>query len=307
MPLIISHGADLDGVASAVILKTMFPAAEVKFAGYKTVDDIIREWLEGGELHLFLADISPRDPKLLQTLEYNAQNGDDITILDHHAKTPWASGEINIVSIKGKFDEEKCGAEQALYAYLRMSRLSMQSAALARLAMMAQVRDYWKKDHEYWDVASDLDNLIKTFGPYWLMDMLLDDDKEEGTLYGLPYLPDTLTRVITGLHQERVRYTEERAQAARMELDSGTGHVFYWTYAHDAFSEIGEAIAEAHPEALFAAVVSIEFGSVSLRRRQGSDFDLGSVARRMDGGGHERAAGYPFDASKVNDIREILP
>lgn len=69
-----------------------------------------------------------------------------------------------------------------------------------------------------------------------------------------------------------------------------------WEVPHvntaSSWSEVGEALCEAYPDAPFAASFTIMKNSVMWSLRSRGDFDVSEVAKRFGGGGHKNAAGF---------------
>jgi oligoribonuclease NrnB/cAMP/cGMP phosphodiesterase (DHH superfamily) len=71
-----------------------------------------------------------------------------------------------------------------------------------------------------------------------------------------------------------------------------------------AWSEVGNALLEKHPEADFAAAFTVFNDKTMVSLRSKGDFDVSAIAKRFGGGGHKNAAG--FNIPKDQDLEEIL-
>jgi oligoribonuclease NrnB/cAMP/cGMP phosphodiesterase (DHH superfamily) len=59
-----------------------------------------------------------------------------------------------------------------------------------------------------------------------------------------------------------------------------------------SWSEVGEALCEAYPDAPFAASFTVMKNSVMWSLRSRGEFDVSAVAKKFGGGGHKNAAGF---------------
>ena len=78
-----------------------------------------------------------------------------------------------------------------------------------------------------------------------------------------------------------------------------------FVYADRYFSEMGNRLAELHPEYDFIAMIDVGGGMVSYRTVK-DDINLGELAKQFGGGGHPKSAGSRFDPTVCGVINDAI-
>ena len=266
-----------DGRASAIILRSALPDAEIREMAYGTPEhNALR-----AEPGMLFCDFTPPKDRL----------GDFVAegsiVLDHHVRdlvSPF--GDLGI------FGENEKGESGAVLAYQyvlaplgRHSRDSAVLAAAETLAVLSAVRDTWQRGSDLWDAACELAGVLR-FLP-------LDECLARG--------PAGVMRVAGDVGPLLMRKQREAASEASANAVVHTiagrkvAIVPSVSLTSDVADIAGADIVAGFDYAQEAAGNRIRL-IVSLRGRNG--VDVRAIAQRHGGGGHVPAAGFslPVDA-----------
>ena len=269
---------DLDGIGCAVLMQHAYDPDVVEFHGHTSIAEATVRYLEAGA-SVFCTDIAPkRDVILGLTPEQRSR----LLIIDHHAKGPLGDGPIE--GVQSVYDSTVCATE-LVFAYVRDVLESMfheDKAALGLLVAVISTRDLWKRDSLLWDMATDLQTLMKLLGLDEMRDRLMEDAN--------PKLDTHESFAVSIAQEQEQKYITGRVATVALDTDS-EGRTFGWTHATHCFSEVCHGTLTRHPEAEYAVAYDANEGRVELRSREGGPH-VGEIAAKRGGGGHPCASGY---------------
>lgn len=138
---IVAHAGCADGITAAYLVKRAISRGfnpEVKFVQYNTIEHDNLEATKG----MLFVDMTPPRARVQEFVDVGA------IVLDHH------EGARDIVAAfgdRGIFGENSRLESGAMLAYLHVvASMGVHDSRLHDIAMMAAVRDTFKKDHQYW-------------------------------------------------------------------------------------------------------------------------------------------------------------
>lgn len=279
---IITHARCPDGRASAIILHSALPDAEIREMAYGTPEhNALR-----AEPGMLFCDFTPPKDRL----------GDFVAegsiVLDHHVRdlvSPF--GDLGI------FGENEKGESGAVLAFQHVlvplntplprpgSTASAFFSAAESLAVLSAVRDTWQRGSDLWDRACELAGVLR-FVP-------LDDLLKMG-IRGVTMLAADLGPILA--KKQREAASEASANAVVHTIAGRkVAIVPSVSLTSDVADIAGADIVAGFDYAQEAAGNRIRL-IVSLRGRNG--VDVRAIAQRHGGGGHVPAAGFslPVDA-----------
>jgi hypothetical protein len=293
---IVTHSACPDGIASAMILRDVYPSAEIQFVQYSTpaLDELL------AEPGMLFCDITPPYNHVMEFIDAG------VMVLDHHRTTKDTVAKFGGNGVFG--DElEDPGVSGAVLAY-RHVWLPMRGndtdgrvrALIEDFATLAGIRDTWQKHHPRWQDAVTQAHALM-FLPQESMVKehsnlggFLETDWDKylwaGRIRGEAFKLECQRAIDTGF-----RFVTE--SGIRVLLVNGT------RLASDVSDLVG------HSQDLVMAYKLLCEGNrpkIVFSLRSNSGFDCAKMAEYMGGGGHTRSAGFsiwdpddnPFDLAQ---------
>jgi oligoribonuclease NrnB/cAMP/cGMP phosphodiesterase (DHH superfamily) len=268
---LITHANCADGLTAAIVARELCgPDLPVEFVAYGTEQH--RQLTP--EPGVVFADFCPHRDSVEAWLPF------DPVVLDHHHHAQ----EIVRRFPRGLFDNERCGALLLLY-----NLFARPSHDLMRLAVLADVRDRWVKESQWWDDAQAQARVL----------MALHRD------VALKLGATELRRFSEfGKHLA----TTERLRAEEVVNTLRAVDVFGCTLgvvaSGSALSSMIGDVARDRGFDLTACFFLTEDPASGRRMivyslRSGERVDCGAFAKWMGGGGHQRAAGFDVDFRAV--------
>ncbi|PHV70826.1 oligoribonuclease [Sporanaerobium hydrogeniformans] len=304
---------DLDGIGCALLACLVYGQEEVAFetCGYDFINDKLTEYIEEKNFENFtrcyITDISMNEEVAtkISTLvsprnEISASIQNHFQLLDHHTTatflnaTSWAKVQLQTE------DDTLCCGTSLFYDYLKWQE--PQALALLNKPLIIEFVEKIRR-YDTWDwtrledlEAKQLNDLYYLLGKerfmaYWLERL----SKGQGT-----FDYDATHKLILEMRQNEIdKYIEARNEDLTIQriLSYEAGIVFA-----DRFqSELGNKLAELHPELDFIAMININ-GGVSCRTNKDTIHLGEEVAKVFGGGGHAKAAGLPV----TDTIRQLV-
>lgn len=276
--IMFSHN-DLDGIGCGVLHKVVYgKEAETYYCGYNNVDEVIIKTLQNVQENYFtlpkiiISDlgIKPETAKLI-----DAYKGEKV-FLDHHKTNLWIAEQYDWATV----NLEESGT-LLVYKYLNVPENYREFAL--------HVDDYDRWIHA-------LPKSIELNRLYYLIGI----DRFEERFLTNPDVDFTESeKLLLELEEENIeRYTkkiETGLTIYEMLGDKRIGVGFAERYQSETAHEL---INRLELDAI--ALVDVNSRKVSLRSK--ADFDIGSIAKYLGGGGHKNAAGVGFNYGRIDDF-----
>lgn len=306
----ITH-TDMDGIGCAIVMKCVDPATEVFFSNYndlskniRNVLDLIEEEKDDNGM-LIMADIAPTKPddiRLLDNFSKYYASGYSLLVLDHHVTAlrinayNWgkATPTKNHIPTSGTemvFDE--------FHSILEESLSDEQMTVLQRFVTLVRDYDTWR----WVDTGSE--------GQYAkrMNDLFYMIDRKKFMDWALTNIYSRKLDLPFGEYECLVKHREDARDSyingkenGLMEVTLCDEYLFGAVFAEEYISDLGNQLAERHPEYDGIAIVSGR--SVSLRTVK-DNVDVSEIAEFYGGGGHPKASGFPIE-DKMEDILKVI-
>ena len=286
--IIISHKADLDGVASAALMIKKFKKNGEPFMvymrDYEDESEVIpSELLKIRECRVYISDISIMLKGFDEILSKISRIDGKVLWTDHHEYRTEYSQRLKELGVDLLIDPQSPAA-----AILVAQRYSLDDVQSKRIVDMATQSDSWKIREER---IMDIVNIIDYYN-------YLEKKTERSRLVSLSYIlaqndPDKVPT--DDLMAVLERYKKVKGKAIEKVLSSSTermisGLKFYFALSPSIISgtQATDALIKSFKADVY--VVIKEDGGVSFRRGR-DDIDLSKMAELFGGGGHAYAAG----------------
>ena len=284
---IITHETCADGMASAMILKHVYPDITPEFVQYGTKK---QEELEATPGMLF-CDFSPHKDRVKDFLDAEA------IVLDHHFRNKGAIDPFVEAGL-GEFGDEKtqpgvCGAVLAyrhVWAPLASERFANFSDirhVVEDFAKVAGIRDTWQKEDPRWKEACEQGEALR----FWPPEELL---MNRSLTQNAPYKWAEKIAIGKLLFQDHLDYIDKCVgDAYRFTSKKGTGVVIFQGLR--ASSDAAEKIDQDANLVVGFAVKMQDGKPVCIySTRSHTGFDCGTFCEKHGGGGHTAAAGFKW-------------
>lgn len=290
--IIFSHN-DLDGVACVVIAQKLAePNVRLtsKTCSYNTINTAIKDLIDTQEFlkyeKIYITDISINE-ELAERIDKDVDIRSRIVLIDHHASATWLN-KYEWAQVNPELNGEPICAASLFFKYLINKKDSFESKSMYDLSYYVWLWDtwLWKTKYSHLTVSTTavkLNSLFHLLGEELLIKEILDEDYQDVDTLLLKF------RTVLDIdeRQKNDYIIKKESQLRKIKIkDYNVGVVF----ADNYLSELGNALAEKHPEYDFIAMISGP--TISFRSREESDIDLGALAKELfGGGGHPHAAG----------------
>ncbi|GGL69664.1 DHH family phosphoesterase [Halocalculus aciditolerans] len=268
---------DPDGLAAAAIVRAAHGSGALIPAGPHNLDDGLRRAAEYGAegATVYVCDLCPDDfEDVVDNLARLVAGADSVTWYDHHQWTEdveTAVREAGVDLVVGDSDEE-CTADVAAR--------SIDADLPRHLKELAAVT----RDHDLW-INDDPRSADLADYSYWTdAEEYLETIQEHGA-----DLPADAQEFLAERRVEKEDFIERAVKRANFHEIEGV--TVAATYGRCSQNEVAEELREQGAD---AAVVVKPAGSASIRGSEGFE-KCHLVARRVNGGGHPRAAGCKPD------------
>jgi uncharacterized protein len=272
-----------DGEAAAWVCAKVYPNAEIIGCVY---DEEPPSAIADGE-QVVIVDFSFSNTQL----EALADRGCKVLVLDHH-KTAWENLQNLSARITAKYDVEQCGATMTWQHFF--PRVPMPA-----FLSYVKDRDLWEHQlpltHE---IHTALGTIGRSFALYNALEKL--SQVELGLAFG------KFGAKLLAEKQLLVASIADRSETIEIKSPLGTYNIpGVYLSAEEGYltSDICQQLYTVdYPDAPFVCCITAE-GIYSLRsNKDGSNFDVGELAKSMGGGGHCSAAGFnPNTRAKSTD------
>jgi len=266
---------DADGLGCVALLRVAFGAAPLLSAGPHEIDDALGWIVEYGEpgLDVYVCDLCPDAESDVEALPDVAEAAGRVRWFDHHR---W---DETLAELVGEHAELVVGdSESVCTADVALEALAYDfDERYAELAAVTRDHDLWLREDPRSDDIADY--------AYWA-------DPEEYVETVVEHGADLPGDVLSFLEEQRV---EKEALIEKAVDRAEYRTIGEWTvgvtYGRCSQNEVAEAMREAGAD---ASVIVKPAGSASIRGTEAFE-RCHEVTRRVNGGGHPKAAGCKPD------------
>ena len=310
---------DLDGIGCSVLMHlyaahTYNTSLSVAYCDYDNINKKVSDFIdllvmsdEAGvakpqHRDIIITDISLNEETAKKLDKYLMDHSFNITVhlLDHHKTAEWMAEKYPWAYVNSH--PEVCGTSLVYDKYF-----DTHLDALDEFVNAVCLYDTWRCDQDKLCLSKQLNYLSQLYGYEDFVSYAISQIEQIDS-YGMrtrsPHfiLSDELWGITYGYDQRIQKYIDQRVLQSTTTVLSSHPFVAVAT-ASKYFSQIGHKLIEKYPAVDFAMVLDFENGKAHLRGGDGCP-DLGAFAKKYGGGGHPKAASFPFliDGQNIRDI-----
>lgn len=281
---------DLDGIGCAILAQLTFGKnVDITYCNYDEVDVLVREYIskmDKGHDTCFITDISIKDD-LASEIEREYKN--NFKLFDHHKtaldlnKYDWCVVE----TMNNKKGLQTCGTE-LFYEYL-----------IEHKYLKEDVKDFVKlvTNYDTWRwtevgnmglISKKMNDLLYLYGRDEFVKWCLDKFKSRKSFLRF----DKEDELLLQFNQKEIdKYIDSKEKEMIISCDGE--YKYGVVFAEKYFSELGNELCTRNLNLDYVAMVNVGTYSISYRTIK-ENIDVGQVAKRYGGGGHQKAAGSDF-------------
>lgn len=295
--ILIISDSDLDGVGAVVVAKKVFPSIKYIFPERDMLNSSVEEAISSGEYGcIFMTDCAVSNEHTEHMIEEYVAEGNKFILLDHHKsalnlnKYKWSHVKVETNGFK------HCGTE-LIYSFLKDLGLNLDE--LDEFVELVRSYDTWdwantnnpipeRLNTLYWNYG-DKDIFIQTMIDRVSSNAVLINDKDNAII-------DTIKRI------------DEKYIEARKTMFVSK---FYGEYkvavlfTDRCVSQLGNIICKENKDIDFCCLVDLNRCKVSMRCVKDT-VDVEEIARKFNGGGHSKAAGFVLTQDIKNKIMDLI-
>ncbi len=281
---------DLDGIGCAILAQLTFGKnVDITYCNYDEVDVLVREYIskmDKGHDTCFVTDISIKDD-LASEIDREYKN--NFKLFDHHKtaldlnKYDWCVVE----TMNNKKRLQTCGTE-LFHEYL-----------IEHKYLKEDVKDFVKlvTNYDTWRwteignmglISKKMNDLLYLYGRDEFVKWCLDKFKSRKSFLRF----DKEDELLLQFNQKEIdKYIDSKEKELIISCDGE--YKYGVVFAEKYFSELGNELCTRNPNLDYVAMVNVGTYSISYRTIK-ENIDVGQVAKRYGGGGHQKAAGSNF-------------
>ena len=294
--------ACIDGTSCGILGRLAFgDDIDIKYTSPNKINNDIKKYIDNKDYEnyeiTFITDLSVNEENA-ERIHNSVDNPDKIPffIIDHHETAEWLN-KYHWCRVEVEGEKVNCGAS-LFYDYLIEKKYLQDSINLYQFIELARKYDtwIWKKEN---NIEPKLWNdLMYIIGREDFIESTIDKIKFSYTKGTLLQLTQNEREMIEYNQKKIDKYIEMKAKnIINMNVfQYNAGIVF----AEQYFSELGDKLGETFPEFDLIAMINMSTQTISYRTQR-DDVNLGDIAKKLGGGGHQKAAGSP-----INNIEDFL-
>lgn len=289
---------DLDGVGCAILAQLTFGKnVDITYCNYDEVDLLVREYISKMDKEhdtCFITDISIKDD-LASVIDHEYEN--NFKLFDHHKtaldlnKYDWCVVE----TMNNKKGLQTCGTE-LFHEYL-----------IAHKYLKEDVKDFVKlvTNYDTWRwteignmglISKKMNDLLYLYGRDEFVKWCLDKFKSRKSFLRF----DKEDELLLQFNQKEIdKYIDSKEKEMIISCDGE--YKYGVVFAEKYFSELGNELCTRNPNLDYVAMVNVGTYSISYRTIK-DNIDVGQIAKRYGGGGHQKAAGSKFKPHLVTQF-----
>ena len=298
---LMSHIADLDGIAPVILSKLVFKDFDYKLLDIKEVDDFINESLDNDFFNdydkVFMTDlcVSEKTAQRIDSLEFKKK----FKVLDHHISNIGLN-KYSFIEVVDETNGIKESGTSLYYKYLLEHHATqiLGRESVSYMVSLVRLNDTWEWKKYNCIEARDLSAILSYYGIDKFIsnyvDFLITHENFEFT---------SLEKSLIEIDHKRMNdYIEEKKNEVIIKDIKGykVGIVFAENYR----SELGNKLAEYYPEVDLIAIINLG-RSISYRCIK-DDVNVSDFASFFGGKGHQKAAGSPLPIGLQESVIEYI-
>lgn len=296
--MLIISDSDLDGIGAIVVAKTIFPNIEYITPERNLINETVKDVINSGKYNtIFMTDCSISDEDVELIVCEFVSKGNKFVLLDHH-KSAIHLNKYEWSKIKVETDGFKHSGTELMFSHLK--ELGYNMDALAEFSEMVRCYDTWDWANLNKPEPERLNVL------YWNYEEkeLFVQNMVNRISKGLPLINEKDNAVIDTIKNLDKKYIEERKEMFSIKYYDKYKVAVLFT--DRCVSQLGNIICKENEDIDFCCLVDLNRSKISMRCVKDS-VDVSEIAKRFNGGGHAKAAGFVLaDGMKDNVVSLIF-
>ena len=305
--LLFTHGADIDGMGSAILARLAFVDIDIIYA--RNISDLevkfINEY-ESGRLYeydiVYITDLSLK-MDIADKVYSDEKLKDKLYLFDHH-ETALSSGlnKYNNVNVHVELNGVKTCGTELFYLYLKENEYLNDTIAISEFVEKVRREDNWEWENYDDIVAHDLAILFNAIGIERFVASMVKLLKEEKDAFKLN---DTLINEVENKKEKIKMAIESSKRFVRKEIIDGIKTlILFITYEYrndvaDYFKKNNDIYFDV------VAMIALDNDQISIRSLKSNNYAR-ILAEKYGGGGHDTAAAIPLDYNNKSKIVDTL-
>lgn len=305
--LLFTHGADIDGMGSAILARLAFVDIDIIYA--RNVSDLevkfINEY-ESGRLYeydiVYITDLSLK-MDIADKVYSDEKLKDKLYLFDHH-ETALSSGlnKYNNVNVHVELNGVKTCGTELFYLYLKENEYLNDTIAISEFVEKVRREDNWEWENYDDIVAHDLAILFNAIGIERFVASMVELLEEEKDAFKLN---DTLINEVENKKEKIKMAIESSKRFVRKEIIDGIKTlIVFITYEYrndvaDYFKKNNDIDFDV------VAMIALDNDQISIRSLKPNNYAR-ILAEKYGGGGHDTAAAIPLDYNNKSKIVDTL-
>lgn len=292
--LIISHISDIDGMGS-VILSKLIGNYDILLLAIEDVRDCLSSLYENDYKQIYMCDLSIPDD-MADIVDEKIKN---IKHFDHHPTNTYVN-KYDWSTVIPNDNGFKPSGTSLFYNYLVNNNLLKKSVKLDEFVEAIRSYDTWDFVNTDNLLGKHLTMIFSMYGPIKFIDTFYSRLTDENVNFELNNLEKNLIEIKT---EEMNNYV--------LECDNNLIKTRFLNYSvgitiSELFrSEVGNRLSDKYKDELDFILI-IDFHRRSYSMRTVNDIDLGALAKKLGGGGHQKAAGFPMNKENNEIIFSLI-
>ncbi len=300
--LIISHIADNDGATPVVLAKLAFGLVDYVLLEGNEVDETIDLFLNDGTFEnydrVFITDLGMSYDRCEKV--QNSLYASKISLFDHHVGA-FHMNDFEFAKVVVSDAEGNAQSGTSLFYDFILNNFAndiLRSAAVKQCVELVRQYDTWEWFSKYNNLeAKKFSDLYYIMGNKKYIEYLLDFFSNNTHFF----FSEKENYLLEMENNKIQNYIERKNQQFFVVQLAGrpAGVVFAENYR----SELGNALAEKHPEVDFVAMISLE-RAISFRGL--NKLDLNDIVKLYGGSGHKNAAAFPLSQHIKREVLKLI-
>lgn len=292
--LIISHISDIDGMGS-VILSKLIGNYDILLLAIEDVRDCLSSLYENNYKQIYMCDLSIPDD-MADIVDEKIKN---IKHFDHHPTNTYVN-KYDWSTVIPNDNGFKPSGTSLFYNYLVNNNLLKKSVKLDEFVEAIRSYDTWDFVNTNNLLGKHLTMIFSMYGPIKFIDTFYNRLTDRNVNFELNDLEKNLIEIKT---EEMNNYV--------LECDNNLiktkflNHSVGITISELFRSEVGNRLSDKYKDELDFILI-IDFHRRSYSMRTVNDIDLGALAKKLGGGGHQKAAGFPMNKENNEIIFSLI-
>lgn len=289
--------SDLDGIGCAILANLAFEDVTIQVCDYSNVDETIQGQLTKLNKYdiVFITDLNLSDQTMI-CLNAASKQGLNVKLMDHHVQSLNHLDKFWVTARIYDGDNKTCGTE-IFYKYLLDSTNLYYSFILSQFVKLVTMYDTWTwpSQGESGVLSKHINELLYLYGKDDFMSHMLKQLRSNKPEIELSAFDKRILKLRQREIDDYIKERESRLQKMKY------GHYNCGVVFADRFtSQCGNTICKNNLDIDFVFLISMEYGSVSLRTIK--QVDVSKIAANYGGGGHAAAAGFQINEKFMEDV-----